>query len=242
MKVRLDELVVRRCLAADRDEAERLIRAGEIILRSGRASSPGFLVDEVTDIELKTRTELRGTLKLKGPYEQWQISSEGKVCVDIGASTGGFTSLLLEDGAKKVYAIDVGHGQLDSKLRSDPRVVVMERVNARYLEELPEVIDLFVIDVSFISLDKILPAVRKIIDKQGNGAEVIALVKPQFELGKATADRYKGVIKDPELQRQALERIKQVAVDLGFQVLAELPSPLRGPKGNQEWFVRLIKR
>jgi 23S rRNA (cytidine1920-2'-O)/16S rRNA (cytidine1409-2'-O)-methyltransferase len=226
-------------MAADSDEAERMIRAGEIILRSGRASSPGFLIDEEAVIEQKTRMGLRGMEKLRGPYQEWRINAMGKVCADIGASTGGFTSLLLEDGAEKVYAIDVGHGQLDSKLRNDARVVVMERVNARYLEELPEPIDLFVIDVSFISLDKILPAVRKIIDAQGREAEVVALVKPQFELGKAVADRYKGVIKDPELQRQALERIKQVGTDLGFRVLAELPSPLQGPKGNQEWFVRM---
>lgn len=239
-RVRLDDLLVECGMAADRDEAERLIRAGEIFSASGhRLSTPGFLLDPNIKLERRGRTGLRGSEKLRGAFESFSIDVKGKVGADIGASTGGFTALLLERGATRVYAIDVGRSQLQPKLAADERVVVMDDTNARHLAELPESVDLFTIDVSFISLGKILPAVRAVIDHQGHPAEILALVKPQFEVGKEVASRFKGVISDPALQKGAVERVRVVAEELGFEMAGEAPAVLKGPKGNQEHFLYL---
>jgi 23S rRNA (cytidine1920-2'-O)/16S rRNA (cytidine1409-2'-O)-methyltransferase len=239
-RIRLDDLLVERGLAADRDEAERLIRAGEIFSASGhRLTTPGFLIDPQIHLERRGRAGLRGSEKLRGALESLSVDVKGKTCVDIGASTGGFTSLLLDRGAGKVYAIDVGKGQLKRQLAEDERVVVMDETNARYLDGLPEPVDLVTIDVSFISLSKILPAVKKVIDAQGKPAEVLVLVKPQFEVGREVASRFKGVISDPKLQREAVERVKRTAEELGFEARGQAASALKGPKGNQEYFLYL---
>lgn len=239
-KSRLDDLLVGRGLAADRAEADRLLMSGRVFSRKGhRLTQAGRSVEATLEIEVRPAGGLRGSTKLEGPLEEWKIAVRGKVCADIGAAAGGFTMALLGAGARKVYAIDVGKSLLIQKLQKDPRVVMMDGTNARYLTELPEPVDLFTVDVSFISLAKIFPAVQTIVENQGQGAEVVALVKPQFEVGREVATKFKGVITDPSLQREAVDRVRQAAEGLGFEIRDELASPLKGPKGNQEWFLRL---
>lgn len=235
MKKRADLILVERGLVSSRHQAASLILAGEVWSGGKRIDKAGVLLDPSIPIEVRKGNPYvsRGGLKLEGAFEKFQIDPEGKICLDVGASTGGFTDLLLQRGAKRVYAVDVGHGQIDPKLRANSRVVVMEKVNARNLE-LPEPVDLAVIDVSFISLTKILPAVKTVLKK---GGEIAALVKPQFELSPKEVK--KGVVRDEALRRKAVDKIREFAASIGLEVLGEAESVLAGPKGNREVFLLL---
>ncbi len=237
MKKRLDVLLVERGLAETRERAQALILAGEVSVDARPVSKAGAQVDE--SAELVVRAPLpyvgRGGYKLAGALDAFQVSPEGQVCADIGASTGGFTDVLLQRGAVRVYAIDVGYGQLAWKLRQDPRVVVMDRVNARYLEHLPEPIDLVVIDVSFISLELILRVAQRLLKPAG---EIIALIKPQFEAGREQVGRG-GIVRDIETHRAVLNKIIRVAEGLSLRVLGLIRSPIVGTEGNVEFLIHL---
>jgi len=197
------------------------------------------LVAEDADIQIKQKPKFvsRGGKKLEAAIRAFEVEVVGKICADVGASTGGFTDCLLQNGAEKVYAIDVGYGVLHWQIRQDARVVVMERTNARYLETLPEPIQLVTIDASFISLSLILPAVKGWFDEQDG--QVIALIKPQFEAGRKAAALHAGVIKDETVHERVLIETLNSALDLGFQPKGLIPSPIRGPKGNVEFLVDL---
>jgi 23S rRNA (cytidine1920-2'-O)/16S rRNA (cytidine1409-2'-O)-methyltransferase len=238
MKKRLDVLVYERGLAPSRELARRYILAGEVLVKGQVADKPGMTADEAADIELKAQARFvsRGGEKLAAALGAFSTQVEGALCADVGASTGGFTDCLLQHGAAKVYAIDVGYGQLAHKLREDGRVVVMERCNARHLESLPEPLGLVTIDASFISLRLLLPVVKAWL---GPGGEVVALIKPQFEAGKAEADKAEGVIKDPRIHRRVLEEVLTTAQGLGYQARGLINSPLLGPKGNREFLAWL---
>ncbi len=216
--------------------------AGAVVVGEARVDKPGALVDPAAPIRLKEgaapqRYVSRGALKLEGALAAFPIDPRGRVCADLGASTGGFTDLLLQRGAARVYAIDVGYGQLHARLRADPRVVVRERENARQLtaEALGEPVDLVVGDLSFISLRLILPAVKAILRP---GGEAILLVKPQFEVGKGEVGKG-GVVRDDAKRRGALEAVAAAARALGFEVLGHAESPIEGPAGNREWLLAL---
>lgn len=234
-KERLDVLVVDRGLAPSRAKAQALILAGQVIVADQRVDKPGSQVP--VDAELRLKGEVmpyvsRGGLKLKGAIDQFGIDVKGRVCADIGASTGGFTDCLLQEGAKYVHAIDVGYGQLHESLRNHPQVRSRERVNARYLtgEDLPERVDLLVIDVSFISLKQVLPALVPFVNP---GATLLALVKPQFEVGRENVGKG-GVVRDPVARSGAIESVKEMARTLGFEPLGLIDSPVPGPAGNVE--------
>jgi 23S rRNA (cytidine1920-2'-O)/16S rRNA (cytidine1409-2'-O)-methyltransferase len=236
-KKRIDVLLVDRELAETRQRAQALIMAGDVQVNGRVVLKPGTTVTEDADISLRQPLKYvsRGGLKLEGAFQAFQIDVTGKVCADIGASTGGFTDCLLQRGAARVYAIDVGYGQLAWKLRSDPRVVVMDRVNIRHLGSLPEPIDLATVDASFISLELVLPPVKKLLQPRG---EVVALVKPQFEAGRTQVGKG-GVIRDPQVHRAVLVKIARFAVENGWRVLGISRSPLTGAEGNVEFFVHL---
>ena len=240
MKIRLDQLLVARGLAPSRAQAQALILAGRVLVEGSAAAKAGTLVPEAAAVTLKPapRFVSRGGEKLAAALAHFQVSPEGKVTLDAGASTGGFTHVLLLGGAKKVYAVDVGYGQLDAGLRADPRVVALERQNLRLLprEAVPEPIDLVTLDLSFISLTLVLPRLREFLRP---GGELLALVKPQFEVGKGKVGKG-GVVRDPALQQEAVARVAAAAQSLGFQVSPAFASPLKGPKGNQEYFLYLI--
>ncbi len=237
-KVRLDHLLVQRELVASGNQAQALILAGEVWVDGKVVTKPGMRVAHNATIEVRSRLPYvsRGGLKLAAALDAFAVSVEGAVCADVGASTGGFTHCLLERGAARVYAIDVGYGQLAWSLRQDPRVVVIERTNVRYLEQLPELVHVVTIDVSFISLAKVLPVVVKWLDSVS--ARIIALVKPQFEAGRALVERG-GVVRDPNVHRQVLEQVIQVAVDCGLRTWELVRSPILGPAGNVEFFIHL---
>ena len=207
MKTRLDRLLVERGLAESREKAQALIMAGEVLVNGQKAAKPGQTVASDAALELLAKLPYvgRGGLKLAAALDHFAIPAEGRVCLDIGASTGGFTDVLLQRGALRVHAVDVGAGQLDWKLRNDPRVVVHERLNARELafEHLGELVDLAVCDVSFISATLILPAAARLLRPEG---EMVVLVKPQFEVGKGQVGKG-GIVRDPELHRGACERV-----------------------------------
>ncbi len=211
--------------------------AGDVQVDGRVILKPGTMVAENADISLRQPLKYvsRGGLKLEGALEDLQIDVTGKVCADVGASTGGFTDCLLQHGAARVYAIDVGYGQLAWKLRTDPRVVVMDRVNIRHLPSLPEPIDLATIDASFISLELILPTVQKLLQPRG---EVVALVKPQFEAGREQVGKG-GIVRDPHVHRAVLAKIAHSAVENGWRLLGITRSPLTGAEGNVEFFVHL---
>ncbi|MBN2390550.1 MAG: TlyA family RNA methyltransferase [Anaerolineae bacterium] len=232
-KVRLDLLLVERGLVESRSLAQRLIRAGEVLVNGQLVDKPGTDVVEVAAISLKAKPRFvsRGGEKLAAALERFPLLVAGQVVADIGASTGGFTDCLLQHGAAKVYAIDVGYGQLAWELRQDTRVVVMERVNARYLATLPEPVDVIVSDVSFISLRIIYATAVHWLNPCGT---VISLIKPQFEAGRKRVGKG-GVVRDPVVHRQVLETVTadMAALDLGLQGL--MVSPLRGPAGNVEF-------
>ena len=231
--------MVERGLVESRNRAQRLIMAGEVRVAGEMIHKPSVQVSSDADIEVKERPKYvsRGGKKLAAALEAFTVSVAGKVCADVGASTGGFTDCLLQNGAEKVYAIDVGYGVLHWNLRQNPRVVVMERVNARYLDALPERIDLVTIDASFISLNLILPAVIDWFD--GSEGQVIALIKPQFEAGRKAAAVHAGVIKDPAVHEQVLLETLNGAQALGLKPMGLMASPITGPKGNVEFLVDL---
>ncbi len=237
-KVRLDLLLVERGLVASREAGRRLIMAGEVLVNGEPALKPGMAVAPDAEVALKARPRFvsRGGEKLAAALARFAITPHGWVCADVGASTGGFTDCLLQAGAARVYAIDVGQGQLAWSLRQDERVVVMENVNARYLEALPEPIDLACVDVSFISLRLILPAVRRWLTAEG---QVVALVKPQFEAGRGQVGRG-GVVRDPEVHYRVLREIIACGQGLGLMPRGLMPSPLRGPAGNAEFLLWLV--
>lgn len=236
-KIRADELLVQRGLATSRSQARALIMAREV--RSGGLliEKAGHPLDPGADVAVQTppRFVSRGGEKLDAALDAFDADPSGTVCADIGASTGGFTDVLLQRGARRVYAIDVGYGQLDYRLRSDQRVIVMERTNARHLEGLPEPINLATIDVSFISLRLILPVAYKLLTPPGS---CIALIKPQFEAGKGRVGR-DGVVRDPAVHRDVLKGVIDAAVRIGFSPCGLIPSPITGPAGNVEFLVWL---
>jgi 23S rRNA (cytidine1920-2'-O)/16S rRNA (cytidine1409-2'-O)-methyltransferase len=241
-KQRIDVLLVERGLAESRTKAQALVMAGAVVVGESRVDKPGALVDPGAAIRLKEdaapqRWVSRGALKLERALEVFPVDPRGKTCADLGASTGGFTEVLLQRGAAKVYAVDVGYGQLHPRLRSDARVVVRERENARMLSasSLGEQVDLVVGDLSFISLRLILPAVKAILRP---GGEAVLLVKPQFEVGKGEVGKG-GVVRDDAKRRAALEAVKAAARELGFEALGEAESPIEGPAGNREWLLAL---
>ncbi len=236
-KERLDKLLVARGLAESREQAQRMIMAGWVLVDDRPAAKPGQKVSTQAAIRVKERPPFvsRGGRKLAAALDAFGVSPEGWVCADIGASTGGFTDALLQRGAAKVYAIDVGYGQLHWRLRNDPRVVVMERTNARYLDRLPEPVQLVTIDASFISLRLLLPAARRLL---APGGQIIALVKPQFEAGKARVGKG-GVVRDPAVHRQVLREMVTWAGEQGFGPQGLIPSPILGPKGNREFLLWL---
>ena len=234
--MRLDQLLVARGLAPSREKAQALILAGQVLLNGQRADKAGRPVPDDSRLEVlePPRYVGRGGLKLEAALEHFEIRVEGRICLDVGSSTGGFTDCLLQHGAARVYAIDAGTGQLDWKLRNDPRVVVHEQVNARYLSarEVPEPVDLAVADVSFISVTMILPAIAPLL---AAGAEMVILVKPQFELEKHQVGKG-GIIRDPALHQRACERVEKAVEQLGFRT-AIIPSPILGAEGNQEFLL-----
>lgn len=240
MKKRLDVWLVEKGLAESRSQAQRLIMAGRVRVGQTIAEKAGQMVDAGTEIEIiqPARFVSRGGEKLEAALTAFGISDlRGKVCVDVGASTGGFTDCLIQHGAARVFAIDVGYGVLHWRLRRDERVVVMERTNARYVKGFGEKIDLVTIDASFISLKILLPVVRQWFGEQ-NG-EVIALIKPQFEAGQQEAARGEGVIRDPQVHRQVLKEMVEFCQREGWIVRGLIRSPLTGPKGNIEFLIWL---
>jgi len=243
-KQRLDILVVEKKLADSRAKAQALILAGEVFVVGERVSHPSKLVEANAEIEVHEKFPYvsRGALKLKAAVEAFKIDFKNKIVADIGASTGGFTDLALALGAKKVYAIDVGTGQLAQKLRQDQRVVVMEKTNIRNVKSLPEKIDIFTIDVSFISLKLVLPKIKELTISyklKAISSEIIALIKPQFEATRAEASKGKGVIRDAKIHERVIAEIEETATKLSFAIKGLIESPIRGPAGNKEFLIML---
>jgi 23S rRNA (cytidine1920-2'-O)/16S rRNA (cytidine1409-2'-O)-methyltransferase len=241
-KLRLDQVLVGKGLFPSREQARRAIMAGDVKVGTRVALKPSELLEEEAAISIKpTRKYVgRGALKLENALDYFQIDVRGKTALDIGASTGGFTDCMLQRGAEKVYAVDVGHGQLNWKLRNDPRVIVLEKVNARSLsrEQVPELVDVCVIDVSFISLTLVLPNAFDLITPTG---VILALIKPQFELQRADVGRG-GIIRDQKLHQKAQNKIVAFVTHSGHLVTGIVPSAIKGADGNQEFFACIRKR
>ncbi|MEK7447562.1 MAG: TlyA family RNA methyltransferase [Patescibacteria group bacterium] len=238
MKKRIDILITKRGLVESRAKAQAFLLAGQVEVEGQVVDKAGMLIDESANIKIKERFPYvsRGALKIQKAYEDFGLDFKDKVICDIGSSTGGFTDFSLKNRARKVYAIDVGYGQLDQKLREDSRVVVMEKTNFRDIAELPETIDYFVCDVSFISLKKIIPKIKEIADYP---VQAILLIKPQFEVGKEIANKCKGVVKDEGIQKGVVEDIANFAEESGFKVRGLAESPITGAKGNKEFLIWL---
>ena len=241
-KLRLDQLLVGKGLFASREQARRSIMAGNVMVGTRIAAKPSELLDERAVIAVTPSRKYvgRGALKLEAALDHFNIDVHNKTALDIGASTGGFTDCMLQRGAKKVYAVDVGHGQLDWKLRNDPRVIVLEKVNARSLsrEHIPDPVDLCVIDVSFISLTLILPNAFDLITPTG---VILALIKPQFELQRSEVGKG-GIVRDPGLHQKAQDKIVAFVTRLGHVVTGIAPSAITGADANQEFFACMRKR
>jgi len=240
IKKRLDVLLTEQMYADTRSKAQAIIMAGQVYVNGQKADKPGTAYEETVQIEVRGVTcpyVSRGGLKLEKALRDFGVKPEGYVCSDSGASTGGFTDCLLQQGAKKVFAIDVGYGQLDWKIRSDERVVVMERTNIRYVtpEDLGEPLDLSVIDVSFISLKIVLPTIKTLLKPTG---QVLCLIKPQFEAGKEKVGK-KGVVREPEIHKEVLDSFVETVGELGFTILGLTFSPVKGPEGNIEFLGHL---
>lgn len=237
-RVRLDLLMVERGLAESREQAQALIRAGQVLVGGQRADKPGRSVAGDAAIALRKRLPYvsRGGLKLEAALDGFGLDVRDLVVVDVGASTGGFTDCMLQRGANRVYAIDVGYGQLAWKLRQDPRVVVMERTNIRFVEQLPELADLATVDVSFIGLELVLPVVARLLKADGS---IVALVKPQFEAGRHDVGKG-GVVRDTAVHRRVLERLVAWAQQNGLRAVGLMPSPITGPSGNVEFLMHLL--
>ena len=239
-KRRLDLVLVEKGLAESRQRAQALIMACAVLVNDQPADKPGNLIgpDDIIVLRGKDMPFVsRGGLKLEGALTAFQLDVSGKVCLDVGASTGGFTDCLLQHGAQRVYAVDVGYGQFAWKLRQDPRVVVIERTNIRKMPSgtIPHPVDLATIDVSFISLKIVVPAVLEFLKK---GARILALIKPQFEVGKNQVGKG-GVVRSAALHSEVIEQLTFFFTDIGLLCEAVIPSPLRGPKGNREFFISL---
>lgn len=240
VKKRLDVLLVEQGYADTRSKAQAIIMAGQVYVDGQKADKPGISYEESVQIEVRGEScpyVSRGGLKLEKALRDFGVKPEGFVCSDSGASTGGFTDCLLQQGAKKVFAIDVGYGQLDWKIRSDERVVVMERTNIRYVtpEDLGEPLDLSVIDVSFISLKIVLPAIKNLLKPTG---QVLCLIKPQFEAGREKVGK-KGVVREPQTHKEVLDNFVSLAKELDFTILGLTFSPVKGPEGNIEFLGHL---
>ncbi len=239
-KKRLDVLLVEQGYADTRTKAQAIIMSGQVYVNGQKSDKPGTAFEETAQIEVRGVTcpyVSRGGLKLEKALRDFGVDPTGFVCSDSGASTGGFTDCLLQQGAKKVFAIDVGYGQLDWKIRSDPRVVVMERTNVRYVtkEQLGEPLDLSVIDVSFISLRIVLPVIKSFLKPTG---QVLCLIKPQFEAGKDKVGK-KGVVREPETHKEVLDNFVALAKEQAFKILGLTFSPVKGPEGNIEFLAHL---
>lgn len=244
MKERLDVLLVRRGLAESREKAKAVIMAGCVYVNDQKEDKAGAMFDEtkISNLEVRGNTlpyVSRGGLKLAKAMKQFDISLEGKVCMDIGASTGGFTDCMLQNGAVKVYSVDVGHGQLAWKLRNDERVVCMEKTNFRYMvrDDIQDDLDFASVDVSFISLTKILGPAYNLLKTD---AQMVCLIKPQFEAGKEKVGK-KGVVRDPAVHVEVIEMVMDYAVSIGFEILNFDYSPIRGPEGNIEYLLHIYK-
>ena len=240
IKKRLDVLLVEQGYADTRTKAQAIIMSGQVYVSGQKADKPGTAFEESVDIEVRGATcpyVSRGGLKLEKALRDFGVDPTGYVCSDSGASTGGFTDCLLQQGAKKVFAIDVGYGQLDWKIRSDERVVVMERTNIRYVtpEDLGEPLDLSVIDVSFIGLEIVLPTIKTLLKPTG---QVLCLIKPQFEAGKENVGK-KGVVRDPKIHKMVLDNFVSLVHSLDFKILGLTFSPVKGPEGNIEFLGHL---
>jgi 23S rRNA (cytidine1920-2'-O)/16S rRNA (cytidine1409-2'-O)-methyltransferase len=236
---RLDLLLLERGLVESREDGRRKILAGEVLVNDHPATKAGSLVDSGAAIRVKTASRYvsRGGFKLEKALDEFAIAASGKTALDVGASTGGFTDCLLAHGAARVFAVDVGYGQLDWKLRTDPRVVVFEKTNIRYLDRsaLPAVAELATIDASFISLKLILPKLKELLAPRH---EIVALIKPQFEVGKGKVGKG-GVVRTPEEHARVIGEIQKRATGLGYEVVGVTESPLLGPKGNKEFLIYL---
>ncbi|HVS49190.1 MAG TPA: TlyA family RNA methyltransferase [Candidatus Dormibacteraeota bacterium] len=234
---RLDVLVTRNGLAESRERAQALIIAGKVRVAGETVRRPDRSVSDDATISVESGPDFasRGALKLGPALDRFHVDPNGRVCADIGASTGGFTDVLLRRGALKVFAIDVGRGLIHWRLRQDPRVVVIERVNARDLEAFPEAVSLIVVDVSFISLEKVLPALRR----AGPSAEVVALFKPQFEVGRTEVGKG-GIVRDQAAIVAALQRFRDWCPPNGYEVAGEAASEVTGAEGNQEFLIHLM--
>lgn len=235
-KIRLDQALVQQGYAPTRQKAQAIIMSGQVFVDGKRVDKCGFALPDTANLEVRGKTLAyvsRGGLKLEKAMKTWPITLTGVTAMDCGASTGGFTDCMLQNGAAKVYAVDVGYGQLDWKLRTDERVINMERTNARYLtrEQIPDALDFVSIDVSFISLGIILPALRPLMREEG---QMVCLVKPQFEAGKEKVGK-KGVVRDPAVHQEVLEHFLVHAKENNFTVLGLTYSPIRGPEGNIEY-------
>ncbi len=242
MKERLDVLLVKRNLASSREKAKAIIMSGNVYVEGQKEDKAGTVFPEEANIEVRGNTlpyVSRGGLKLEKALANFDVCVDGKTCTDVGSSTGGFTDCMLQNGAKKVFAIDVGRGQLDWKLRQDARVVCMEKTNIRYVtpEDINEPVDFSSIDVSFISLTKVLKPIYDYLTEDG---EIVALIKPQFEAGREKVGK-KGVVRDRSTHLEVIRMVADYAVSIGFDVLNLEFSPIRGPEGNIEYLVHLKK-
>ncbi|OON95439.1 MAG: rRNA methyltransferase [Epulopiscium sp. Nele67-Bin005] len=240
-KERLDVLIVERGLAESREKAKAFIMAGIVFVDGQKEDKAGLKIKVSSNIEVRGKMKYvsRGGFKLEKAMEVFPIKLENKICMDVGASTGGFTDCMLQNNAQKVYAIDVGYGQLAWKLRDNPQVICLEKTNMRYVtnEQVPDIIEFSSIDVSFISLTKILPVVSNLL---GEGAEVVALIKPQFEAGREQVEK-NGVVRNPKVHKQVIEQIWDFVDTVGFEVKGLDFSPIKGPEGNREYLIYLCK-
>jgi 23S rRNA (cytidine1920-2'-O)/16S rRNA (cytidine1409-2'-O)-methyltransferase len=238
MKIRLDQLLFKKGITETREKARALIIEGKVLVNGNKVEKPGSMVDESSEIKLCGETlpyVSRGGLKLEHAIKHFSIDIKDKVAIDIGASTGGFTDCLLQHGAKRVYAVDVGYGQLAWKLRTDPRVVAIERTNIRYMEreKIPEPVDIATVDVSFISLKLVIPKLLEFLKPSG---EIVALIKPQFEVGKGEVEKG-GIVRSEEKRTKAVENIKDSFESLSLKVIGVVESPIKGQKGNIEYLI-----
>ena len=243
MKKRLDLLMVERALAPSREKAKAYIMSGDVYVDGQKEDKAGTMFQETVKIEVRGNTlpyVSRGGLKLEKAMKNFGVTLEGKISMDVGASTGGFTDCMLQNGAVKVYSIDVGYGQLDWKLRNDPRVVCMEKTNIRYVlpEHLSESADFSSIDVSFISLTKVLLPVRNLLTEEG---EIVCLIKPQFEAGREKVGK-KGVVRDPAVHLEVIQKVIEYACSIWLEPLHLSFSPIKGPEGNIEYLLHLKKQ
>ncbi|MCI9137741.1 MAG: TlyA family RNA methyltransferase [Lachnospiraceae bacterium] len=242
MKERLDVLLVQRGLASSREKAKAMIMEGNIFVAGQREDKAGTFFDDKAEIEVRGNTlkyVSRGGLKLEKAMKSFGISLTDKICMDIGASTGGFTDCMLQNGAEKVYAVDVGYGQFAWKLRQDSRVVCMEKTNIRYVtpEDIADVLDFASVDVSFISLTKVLPAAKELLREQG---EIVCLIKPQFEAGREKVGK-KGVVRDPKVHQEVIDKVVDFSGSIGFAIRHLDFSPIKGPEGNIEYLIHIQK-